>query len=79
MGNFIKYKRQLVRFEMNNELDDNLNKFFDSIIGDGSEIIYYNEHNTSEVKQVQTPTGIQDVTKTFLNITVVVGRRNQVL
>lgn len=77
MGNFIKYKRLTKTIEKGDKFGAELELFFDSIVGDGSEIIHYEEHNTNEVKQVQTPTGITDVTKTFVNITVIIGRRQQ--
>jgi hypothetical protein len=52
MEKYIKYKRIVKKFETK-DLESNLQEFFDELIKDGWEIIYYNEkHNEVAIANV---------------------------
>lgn len=66
MEKFIKYKRIIKRFGPK-DLESNLQNFFDELIKDGWEIIYYNE-NRNKV-------AVLKVYMSYLEIIVVIGKK----
>lgn len=72
MGKFIKYERIVKSFSIkeNNkdEVNDEIQKFFDYLITVGYEIIWYNE----KMLPVNNPNDLM-----VLTLTVVVGKKNE--
>lgn len=72
---YIKYKRFVEDFIMDDYFEKNLQTFFDTLITDGFEIIYYHE----EIKSIIRQKGLNDITENTLVITIVAGKKQQVI
>lgn len=75
MEKYIKYKRLVETVKMDEHFDKNLQNFLDGLISDGWEIINYGEQVQTIINQV----GLDQKSENTLKITVLVGKRQQVL
>lgn len=72
MEGFIKYERRVKLISIENGIDETaLQKFYDEIILNGFEIIYYNED-----EHVENNTKTDEILH-YLHITVLLGKRKQ--
>jgi len=61
-NSYVKYNRIKRTFNITDKkIDDNIQEFFDDLVKDGFDIIYYNEV----------------VNQSYIHMTILVGRKNQ--
>jgi len=75
MEKYIKYKRLVESVKMDEHFDKNLQNFLDGLITDGLEILHYGE----QVQSIIVQHGLDQKTENTLKITVLVGKRQEVL
>lgn len=59
-NNYVKYKRIKKTFNVNKKTDEYIQEFFDDLVKDGFDIIYYNEI----------------INQLDIHLTILVGRKN---
>lgn len=64
MEKYIKYKRIVEKFTLNNKFQYNTQDFLDRLVTDGYDIIYYDEYEEKIINKVP-----------ILNVIVVVGKK----